>query len=129
MLLFRVIPIFCAYFGNLATLLVLWWSVTAQERKMDRYRLSIVSHNLRRSTNLTDSVVAERDRWNLFISMIQDFSSKILLKIEEFQQASIEESENDEDTESKSTIERNHIRKCSRGLLENNSDKMIDACQ
>lgn len=57
---FRVIPTFAALVGCLFTLGLLWWTVNAQEKKMNRYRMSMVSSRLRSSIG-TRSAASEED--------------------------------------------------------------------
>ncbi len=51
--LFRVVPTFASMITILATMGILWWTVRSQEKKMDRYRMSVVSlrTRMRASTN------------------------------------------------------------------------------
>ncbi len=54
-LLFRVVPTFVAFFLCMITLGWLWWTVESQERKMNRYRMSLVSLKMRASLHQDES--------------------------------------------------------------------------
>ena len=49
-IIFHLGPIFVAFVGILLTLGILWWTVNAQERRMNKYRMSSYVSSIRRSS-------------------------------------------------------------------------------